>query len=150
MPNTVIQANAHAQAQAVVARGDLESALPREWLVLWLLVAMAAALGAAVLAGGVVEHRRLQARRVEQWEQARAAQAARKPHPARNSAAAGRRHSTRRAQSSRAPEESRDAQEARDPEASWVPWEAGPLPPETTGEEPAETGGNTRRRPRSG
>jgi hypothetical protein len=56
-----------AQTQAAAARDHYASALPGEWVMLWLLVVMAAVLGAAVLARGVVEHRRLQAQRVELW-----------------------------------------------------------------------------------
>jgi hypothetical protein len=56
-------------AQTATARGDLESALPGEWLTLWILVVMAAVLGAAVLAFGAVGHRRLTAQRVERWHE---------------------------------------------------------------------------------
>ncbi|HEV2638966.1 MAG TPA: hypothetical protein VGX23_27730 [Actinocrinis sp.] len=57
------------QAQAAAAHDHYASALPGEWLMLWLLVVMAAVLGAAVLARGAVEHRRLQAQRVELWRE---------------------------------------------------------------------------------
>jgi hypothetical protein len=93
-------------AHVVVARGDLESALPGEWLVLWILVAMAAVLGAAVLAGGAVEHRRLQARRVEQWEESREIQGS---------------------QQSREPQQQRQQQQPRQPRElreSWTPWDS--------------------------
>jgi len=53
---------------AAVGKGNLESALPGEWTMLALLVVMTAVLGAAVLAGGVVRHQRLVARRTEQRE----------------------------------------------------------------------------------
>ena len=56
-------------AQGATARGDLESALPGEWLVLWILIVMTAVLGAAVLAFGAAGHRRLTAERVERWRE---------------------------------------------------------------------------------
>ena len=58
---------------AAGARADLLSALPGEWLMLGVLVVLTAVLGAAVLAGGALEHRRLVARRVEQWHEYRRA-----------------------------------------------------------------------------
>jgi hypothetical protein len=61
---------------AAGARSDLEAALPGEWVMLCVFVVLAAVLGAAVLAVGAAEHRRLAARRVEQWRRHRRAAAA--------------------------------------------------------------------------
>jgi hypothetical protein len=53
---------------AAGGKGDLESALPGEWTTLVLLIVLTAVLGAAVLASGVVRHRRVAVRRDEQRE----------------------------------------------------------------------------------
>jgi hypothetical protein len=61
---SIVTARVMAQS-AGAAKGDLESALPGEWTMLMVLVAMTAVLGAAVLAGGVFGHQRLVAQRAE-------------------------------------------------------------------------------------
>jgi hypothetical protein len=53
---------------AAGGNGDLESALPGEWTMLVLLIVLTAVLGAAVLASGVVRHRRVAVRQDEQRE----------------------------------------------------------------------------------
>jgi len=53
---------------AAGGNGDLESALPGEWTMLVLVIVLTAVLGAAVLASGVVRHRRVVVRRDEQRE----------------------------------------------------------------------------------